>query len=58
MHTLGAFAEGTYTIGNKIKVERKYIASGSTKQDLVNGLGDNYTYYTRVENMSDDTPIC
>ena len=31
LHTLEAFGEGTFTIGNKIKVERKYISSGSTK---------------------------
>lgn len=57
LHTLEAFAEGTFTIGNKIQVERKYINSGSTKQDMAKGLGDNFTYYTRVQSM-EQSPVC
>ena len=51
LHTLEAFGEGTFTIGSKIKVERKYFPSGSIKEETAKGLGDNFTYYTRVSNQ-------
>jgi len=59
LHNLEAFAEGTFTVGGKLKVERKYLNSGSTAQDLKIGAGDNFTYYTKVSNIerTDATPV-
>ena len=46
-----AFAEGSFTIGGKLKVTRSYIDSGTTPSDKAKGVTCNYTYYTRVENI-------
>ena len=54
LHNLEAFAEGTFTIGNILKVERKYLASGSTPEEIKKGAGDNFTYYTKVTNIELD----
>ena len=57
LNALEAFAEGTFRIG-KLRVERKYIASGSFEEDMKKGLGNKYTHYTRVVNTdNEDSPI-
>ena len=33
LHELEEFGEGVFTIGNKIRVERKYLVSGSLKHE-------------------------
>ena len=47
LHTLEAFAEGTFNIGN-IQVTRKFLNSGTPAEERKQGGGDDYTYYTRV----------
>lgn len=55
LHTLEAFAEGTFTIAGKLKVERKYIPSGaSAEEEAKYGSKGNYTYHTKVTNIVDD----
>ena len=50
LHTLEAFAEGTFNIG-KLRVERKYLNSGGTPDEKDKGGSDgNYTFYTKVVN--------
>lgn len=57
LNALEAFAEGSFKIG-RLRVERKYIASGSFEEDMIKGLGNKYTHYTRVTNTDNqDSPI-
>ena len=53
MHTLEAFAEGEFTIGGKLKVERKYCPSGDSVEEKRKGYEGNYTYYTKVTNIEE-----
>ena len=49
LNALEAFAEGSFKIG-KLRVERKYLASGTSEEDIRKGLGNKFTHYTRVTN--------
>ena len=49
LHNLEAFGEGHFRIG-KLRVERKYLASGSFESEMRVGLGNKYTHYTKVTN--------
>ena len=51
------FADGSFTIGGKIKVTRKYLNSGVIASDRAKGISVNYTYYTRVESLLSDEPV-
>ena len=55
LHTLEAFAEGTFTIAGQLQVERKYLKSGASREEVSKGHGGNYTYYTKVTNICEKT---
>ena len=52
-----AFAEGSFNIGGKLRVTRKYLNSGLTSEERAKGIAINYTFYTKVENIQNDQPI-
>jgi hypothetical protein len=58
LHTLDNFGEGKFYIGN-LQVERRYVRSGCTPEEQKIGLGDKFTYYTRITNLKmEDKPVC
>ena len=57
LNCLEDFADGSFTIGGKIKVTRKYLNSGVIASDRAKGISVNYTYYTRVESLLSDEPV-
>ena len=55
--SLEAFTEGTFRVG-KLKVERRYIRNESFVEEKKKGLGDKYTFYTRMTNTENqDNPV-
>ena len=51
--SLEAFTEGSFRVG-KLKVERRYIRNESFVEEKKKGLGDKFTFYTRIVNTENE----